>query len=771
MNQTDGHSLAVLDYPRLREWLAGMCQTAMGRERALELAPLADAGQVELEFDRLDEVLALAEEPALAAVADVRPLLDQLRAEGVLGGAELLLVQRSLAGAQDCREFYARQRERLRLVWPVAANLASMPELARSIESAIDESGAVRDSASPELARIRIQLRRRRNAMVERLERLAADNPGWFNGGVTVKGDRYVLPLLLERRRNVPGVVHASSGSGQTLFVEPLDTIADGNELQELRDAEAEEVGRILRELSQRVAAAEPALAQTMETVSTLDVLNAKRRFCRRLDCTRPVLSRDGSIEIAEGRHPLLVQRKGKVVPLGFRLDPETYVVLISGPNAGGKTVVLKTLGLFALMAASGLFLPAAAGTRLPLFDHVFADIGDEQSLDDDLSSFSAHLGRLRDLLAGAGAASLVLVDEIGSSTSPEEGAALAIAVLEELRARQVKTVVTTHFGMLKVFVQDEPGMVNAAMEYRDGPTYRFRIGTPGESSAFATAAAVGLPAAVLARAQERMGREWLDFESKLKALDVELEAARRQRRGAEQDAVRLADERREVHERTAAVRVELAEGRERLRREEERFLREQRREIENLVRRIRETGADRESVVAAKAAVEDRLEEVVAAAPAEPAMSGPDADFAVGDSVESATFRRQGLLVGLDGTRATVAFGNIRMELAAADLRRVRSAPAPDPAPAPEDFEFQPRLNVMGMTRAEAESALDRFLDNAVLGGCRELEVLHGKGGGVLRRAVWERARRDGRVESVRFADAAEGGEGVSFIVMKAAG
>ncbi|MFO7650661.1 MAG: Smr/MutS family protein [bacterium] len=401
----------------------------------------------------------------------------------------------------------------------------------------------------------------------------------------------------------------------------------------------------------------------------------------------------------------------------------------------------------------------------------MFADIGDEQSLDDDLSSFSAHLGRLRDLLAGAGAASLVLVDEIGSSTSPEEGAALAIAVLEELRARRVKTVVTTHFGMLKVFVQDEPGMVNAAMEYRDGPTYRFRIGMPGESSAFATAAGVGLPGAVLERAQARMGREWLDFESKLRALDAELEAARRQRRGAEQDAARLAEERREAGERSAAARAELVEGRERLRREEERYLRERRREIENLVRRIRESGADHESVVAAKAAVEQRLDEVVADAPVEPAPTGPDADLAVGDAVESATFRRQGLLVGLAGPRATVAFGNIRLELTAADLRRVRAAPAPDPAPVSEEFEFQPRLNVMGMTRAEAESALDRFLDNAVLGGCLELEVLHGKGGGVLRRAVWERARRDGRVESVRFADAAEGGEGVSFIVMKAIG
>ncbi len=768
MNHSDGHSLAVLDYPRLREWLAGMCQTPMGRERMLGLEPMADAAAVEAEFDRVDELLALAEEPQFGALADLRPLLERLRAEGVLEGIELLSVQRALVAAQQCRDFYARQRERLSRVWPIAAGLAVLPELARAIESAIDESGAVRDSASPELARVRVEMRRRRNALVARLERLAGENPDWFNGGVTVKGDRYVLPLLLGRRGSLPGVVHASSGSGQTLFVEPLEMVADGNELQELRDAEAEEVGRILRELSQKVGAAEPALTRTMTAAAELDALNAKRRFCRRLDCTRPSLTRDGSIAIVEGRHPLLVQRQVAVVPLGFRLDPDTDVVLISGPNAGGKTVVLKTLGLFALMAASGLHLPAGPGTALPLFGRVFADIGDEQSLDEDLSSFTAHLGRLRDLLVAADKDSLVLVDEIGSSTSPEEGAALAIAVLEELRRRRVKTVVTTHFGMLKVFVQSEPGMINAAMEYRDGPTYRFRMGMPGESSAFATAAAAGLPHEVLDRARKRMGREWLDFESKLNALDAELESARRTRRAAEQEAARLGAARRAAAEALAAARAELADARERQRLEEERFLRERRRDIENLVRRIRESGADHESVVAAKAAVEQRLAEVVADAPAEPAPTVPPDELAAGDTVESMTFRRQGLLVELAGTRATVAFGNIRLELAAADLRKVSAAPPP-PDPVEVD-DFSPQLNVLGMTRDEAESALARFIDSAVLNGCRDLVVLHGKGAGVLRRAVWEKLRHDGRVEDVRFAEAAEGGEGVSRVRLKAA-
>ncbi|MEI7903772.1 MAG: hypothetical protein WCK89_26330, partial [bacterium] len=343
------------------------------------------------------------------------------------------------------------------------------PGLEREIDDAIDEAGAVRDSATPELAGIRRRLRNMRNALVKRLERMAADNPAWFGGAATVKGGRFVLPLLLEHRTGVPGVIHGSSGSGSTLFVEPLATVSDGNELQELQDAEAEEVARILRALSRLVAEHVPELSMAMDAAGMLDLLVAKRRFAVRFDCRRPEPAEGGILELAKARHPLLLHRKVSVVPLDIRFPDTALVVLISGPNAGGKTVVLKTLGLLALMFNAGMYVPAASGTRLPVFKQVFADIGDEQSLDSDLSSFTAHVGRLKEILDRADAESLVLIDEIGSSTAPEEGAALAVAVLEALRDRGVKSVVTTHFGALKMFAQDEPGMANAAMEWGMG--------------------------------------------------------------------------------------------------------------------------------------------------------------------------------------------------------------------------------------------------------------------------------------------------------------
>jgi DNA mismatch repair protein MutS2 len=782
----DSHTLEVLGFTRVREILAGQCSTDMGREHALALEPVPDARQVAAELDRLDEVANLGGEPPLAEVKDVRPLIAQLRASGLLSGEELLRVRLACTGIRKCREFFENQRQELAGVKPLVRDLVPQRALEQGIDDAIDESGAVRDSASPELADIRRRLRSLRNALVKKLERMAAETPGWFGGIPTVRGGRFVLPLLLEHRAGVPGVIHGSSGSGQTLFVEPLALVADGNELQELQDAEAEEVARILRQLSRLVAQHVPELSAALLVTGRLDLLVAKCRFAVRFGCRRPELTADGSIELVKARHPLLLQRKVNVVPLDMRFPDAAQVVLISGPNAGGKTVVLKTVGLLSLMLKAGMYVPAETGTRLPVFERVFADIGDEQSLDSDLSSFTAHVGRLREILIRADARSLVLIDEIGSSTAPEEGAALAVAVLESLRDRGVRSVVTTHFGALKVFAQDEPGMANAAMEWgrkgspesevaslKAGPTYRLKMGFPGESSAFEIAAGAGLPAAVIERARTKIGREWLDLGAKLRSLDEELHKARAARSAAESEQRQAAKLRQDCDVRLREAKEATRAGAERLRSEQERFLREKRREIENLVREIREQKASHESVVSAKQAVERALAEVAfETEPAGPPGSVRE-ELRPGDHVESLTFRRQGVVVDRRGSRATVAFGQIKVELATADLRLVSSddvKPEPEFVPPEEPYLFDTRLNVRGMTREEADDAVTKFLDEATMVGSSELTVVHGKGGGVLRRALWDRLRRDSRVESVRLAEPAAGGSGVTVIRLAAA-
>jgi len=638
----------------------------------------------------------------------------------------------------------------------------------------------VRDNASRELAGIRVGLRRKRNALVGRLDRMAAAHPDWFGGPATMRGERHVLPLLLQNRNRLPGVVHGSSGSGQTLFVEPFESVSDGNELQELRDAETEEVARILRGLSRLVAESESQLESALAAAAELDVLTAKRRFAARFDCTRTKVSDGGLVDVLRGRHPLLAQRGIPVVPLDFHFPDTAMVVLISGPNAGGKTVVLKTLGLFSLMLGCGMYLPAADGSSLPVFGQVFADIGDEQSIDSDLSSFTAHIARLKEILEHADEGSLVLVDEIGASTAPEEGAALASAVLEALRDAGVRSVVTTHFGALKVFVQDEPGMVNAAMEWgtltlpggqtRYGPTYRLRMGVPGESSAFEIAAGAGMPARLLERARERMGKEWLDLSVKLRSLDDELTKAQIAARRAKQELEDAARLRHENEERAADIRRSVVQERELLRREQESFLTGKRREIENLVRSIRERKADHESVVAAKLAVEQGLAAV--AAPEEPVVDEPPCvtSVSIGDIVSSRTFRKQGRVVEVGGAAAVVAFGHIKMELEFGDLVAVEAAAVrQETVVAPEEpHYFETRLSIIGMTRDEAMDAVSGFLDEAAMSGAGELLVIHGRGAGVLRRALWDRLRRDTRIEAMKLGEQNEGGSGVTVVTLK---
>lgn len=762
----DRHTLDVLDFPRIQEILAGMCATDLGRAQVRNMLPSSDRAVVARELNLLSQMVALPAEPELGGVKDIGRLLSQAEAGAVLTAVELAEVRQTCTGLRLSRDFFKRELNCEGHLSAIARGLDVDRRVEEEIGRAIDESAAVRDSASPELHQLRDELRRRRNVLVERMERAVEDNPGWFEGGVMVRGERFVVPVRAEERSRVPGVVHASSGSGRTLFVEPIDTVTEQNRLQELRDAEKEEVQRILRRLSALIAGQVGELRRALDVAARLDVLLAKRRFALKFDCTRPVIT-DGAVKLLDARHPLLLDRRVPVVPLTFRLPDNARVVLISGPNAGGKTVVLKTVGLFSLLVGCGMFLPADEGTELPLFAEVFADIGDEQSLEQDLSSFTAHLVRLRDVIAKVGAESLVLLDEIGASTDPEEGAALAGAVLEVLRDRRALTLGTTHLGGLKLLAQGEPGMVNAAMEFRNGPTYRLVMGVPGESSALAIAERVGLQVEVVARARTRMGTNWLDISGRLETLSLELQRAAEARAAAErarQEAEQLC---RNYQVKVSEYERFLAEEYRRVRAEQDSLLRETRREIENLVRRIREQRADRESVVAAKRYVESRLAEV--AEPARPVEAAGAAPVAAGDVVESVTFRRQGTVVGIYGAEALVGFGQVKVRVPISDLVLVPNGSANRCREVVvDDYSFETRLDVRGMTCDEAGEAVRRFLDEAASAGAVQLTVVHGKGTGALRRTLWESLRRDGRVERMWHGEDAEGGSGVTFLNLR---
>ncbi|MCL6465836.1 MAG: endonuclease MutS2 [candidate division WOR-3 bacterium] len=765
----DRETLEALDFPRVWGIIVDLCQTELGKEKARQAGPFLDRDAVQKRLDQLEEIINFAGEPSLAGVRNIRVVVDHAKAGAMLSADELLSVRATCRCLAECQDFFRKNQKHIVHLGSIASGITAIPVLERAIERAIDDSGAVRDTASPRLKELRDEMRSRRNSLVDRLERMIEENPDWFEGPVMVRRERFVLPVKLEYRNQVSGVVHGVSSSGQTVFIEPMESIVEQNYLQELRDAETEEVNRILRELSGLVAHHHQELNTGMEMVAELDFLLAKRRFSTTFGCTRPMLSADGTLALVQARHPLLVLHKKEVVPLDFFVPDRTVVVLISGPNAGGKTVVLKTLGICALLLKSGMFIPAATGTKLPWWEQVFADIGDEQSLETHRSSFTAHLLRLKEILAYAGGNSLVLIDEIGAATAPEEGTALAIAVLEELRHRGLITVATTHFNSLKMFVQNEPGMSNAAMEFRNGPTYRLIMGVPGESSAFEIAEQMGLPPRLLERARMFLGKEWLDLSAKLRAVEEELHKLRIERQQIEMERSQASELIATYQKRHAEFEKWRQQEERHIQEEKERILKEARRQVENLVRELRERNADRQSVVNVKKFIEDNLAELKKdSASVENTAGEVKPEFAIGDLVESKIFRRRGRVTEIKGNDVVVAFGQVKMTVPAETLVIVKQNLAETSILQMDEFEFVPRLNIRGMTREEAEEALDQFLAEAEAAGAKELSILHGKGTGTLRQMLWRRLRKDQRVSEVRFAEPREGGMGVTLVRLR---
>ncbi len=770
---SESATLDALDFPRIKEMVVNFCTTELGKEKAQKLVPNLPEAIVTQELATLEELLTLEREPVLTGIIDIRPLIAQAKAGRMLNAEELLKVLSCCIGLRECSEFF-QQKKPLPRIADLVSGITSFPILEEEIKKTIDESGAIRDTASTKLSEIRAEIRKRRNQLVARLERMIEANPDWYQGVVMIRRERFVLPVKFEEKNHVPGVVHAFSDSEQTVFIEPLETILEQNQLQELRDAESEEIRRLLKELSMMVASFEKELNRALEKVGTLDFLLAKRRFAIKFNCSKPTIAKDRRMDVVAARHPLLILHKSVVVPLNFRLPDDVQVVVVSGPNAGGKTVVLKTLGLCSLLLKCGMFVPAGEGTRLPFFKRVFADIGDEQSLDTDTSSFAAHLRRLKEILLEADEQDLVLIDEIGAATAPEEGVALAMAVLEELRDRRVYTVATTHFNNLKVFVQDQPAMANAAMEFLNAPTYRLIMGVSGESSAFEIAASLGFPPRVLERAKLRIGKDWFDLKSKLQALHEELKKAQEMRKEAEVAQRRAGELANEYEIRLAEFKKWQSLEKARFKQEQEQFFKETRRQLENMIRELRARQADHQSIVRVKKFIEEKLNEVCNEIPSLSSESGVSCvEFKVGDVVESKVFRQIGRVVDLRGERAVVAFGKIKMELDVNSLipltgEKCQVAASSDFGIKSEEYEFVPKLNIRGMTREEAEVALNRFLEEAEIAKVKELLILHGKGTGALRQMLWRRLRGDKRVEKVRFAEPNEGGMGVTLVTLR---
>ncbi|MDR5708225.1 MAG: endonuclease MutS2 [Armatimonadota bacterium] len=775
----DERTLRVLEFSKIRDRLRQLVETAVGAELGVELGPATDFREVQERLGETAEARLLLREGELPlrGVHDLRPHLARTRIGGALAPDDLLQVLQTARTARKVKGAVLSRAERVPLLAALVRDLPTFELLEAELERAIGEDGAVLDSASPELAYIRRQLRATEQELRAKLEELLR-SPRWSrmlqDPIVTVRGERYVVPVKQQYAHQFPGILHDQSSSGATAFMEPLVAVQLGNRIRALRGAEEREIQRVLNRLSERVAARAAELEQAVRILARLDLAFAKARLADELDAVLPELVPHPQLELVQARHPLLVyaQRadpQRPVVPVDVRLGMESRTLILTGPNTGGKTVTLKTIGLLQLMLQSGLFVPASPRSRMGVFPQVFADIGDEQSIEQSLSTFSSHLQAIVEILRNARPGSLVLLDEIGAGTDPAEGSALARAILETLHERQCRVVATTHYGELKAMAYERAGVENASVEFDVEtlrPTYRLRLGIPGSSHAFVIAQRLGLDAAVLERARSYLRRGMAEMEAVLAGLSAD----QRRMEAAREEAERLRKEAEEERRRYEALRAELQAERERLlrrAREDARALVERaREEVERLLAelRARRTVRDAEQARTQLAELVKALQEARAEELGEPLET-----VAPGDRVRVASLRAEGTVVGVtERDEVEVQVGRWKVRVPRSNLRAATGGvPSPRPRVPSMDSpaaQAPTRLDLRGMSVDDAVYELERALDAALLAGLPRLVVVHGKGTGALRRAVREALAAHPEVR-FRSAPPHEGGEGATIV------
>jgi len=810
------HALTVLEFPRVLEVVAGYAHSALGAARVRALAPSQDLDAVRAEHARVEAMRALVtstEGWSGEPIPDLTAALERLRIAGtVLDGLSLRDAARLLGSARRTRDaIYADAVSAMAraLLAQYADVMARDAELERRLEKALDDDGTVRDDASPALRRLRREMAGAEGELVRLLERLMAKlepHHQVSDGSVTVRNGRYVIPVRREGARSAGGIVHDTSASGATVFIEPPAAVEAGNRIRELAIEEQREIERILRELTEALRPHHAALALSLEALVALDALSARARYAVAARCTpAPLGAPADGFAIRNGRHPLLLARGADVVPFDLEMHRGERTLLVSGPNTGGKTVLLKALALLSLMAQSGVPAPVGPESRLAAFDGVFADIGDEQSIEASLSTFSAHLKNLIEIVRDATEASLVLVDELGSGTDPLEGAALGGAILETLTTRGTLTIATTHLGALKELAQEVPGVVNASLQFDAvalAPTYRLVKGIPGRSYGLSIARRLEMPAAVIARAEERVPMVERDVHRLLEVLEVRDRESATLMARLKADEADVHDRGRRLAERESEIRTKERELERASRHDARRYLLDARADLEKMIASLRAAGAAglEEAAAAARRGLEMRAgqeraaldaldagEQAAVQADAErrlreaeergaPARGGrEERPLAVGDAVAVSTLGgKAGKLLELRGAEALVMVGALKMTVPSTSLTRLPARTLRERETAVAyvgdlpDVEAKHEIDVRGMRIGEVEDAVLQAIDSALRADLAELRIIHGKGTGALREKVGQMVKHDPRITASRLGAWNEGGAGVTVVNLR---
>ncbi|MGD8758884.1 MAG: endonuclease MutS2 [Anaerolineales bacterium] len=790
----DDSSFETLELPKVLERLASLAAFSASKELARALKPTAVlelAKRRQTQTMEAIEIRSVSRGLSVGGARDVRPQAQAAARGSVLEPTDILDVKSTLLSARSLRKTLDRLRAEFPELSAIASSLEPLPDVVEAISKALDERGEVVDGASALLASIRRDLWQARERLTTKLQRLIG-NPKIVamlqEPIITQRDGRFVVPLRAEFKGQLKAVVHDQSTSGATLFVEPLQVVELNNQTRELELAEQDEVRRILAELSHKIGQEAEEIARTVEGLAQLDLAFAKARLAEQMEAASPTFepfkpqghpSHPGSsLKLLSARHPLLEPEK--VVPIDVTLDDETYGLVITGPNTGGKTVALKTVGLLALMAQCGLHIPALPGSAISVFRGVYADIGDEQSIEQSLSTFSAHIANIIRVLERADNQSLVLLDELGAGTDPQEGAALARAILDTLIERSVTTLVATHYPELKTHAHATSGVRNANVEFdleSLRPTYRLRIGLPGRSNALAIAERLGLDSGVVRRARGMLTQEELSAEGLLDEIHRQREAAEQALSEIEQVRASVQTEREELAQRLEAIdeerRAILIEGRQRA--EEE--LAQVREEIRRLRSKLQAAAQPLEALKPIEQQVEQLEEKAAKPEPRLTPRATPGRPPKLGDRVVLPSLKAEGVITEVGIEQAEVQIGRLRVR---ADLDELKIVGAEDPAaekPAarrrgrrgkgePSEPKAPPlELHLRGMAADEALEELERRLDAAFLAGVPFIRVVHGKGTGRLRQAVREFLEGNPYTASFEPGTATEGGEGVTIV------
>jgi DNA mismatch repair protein MutS2 len=768
MALADQRTLDALDFAGVRDRVVAAMRTVRGRSFALELAPLSDFETVRHEQSRTEALrsLAASSDFRVMPAVETAPLTEAAQLGRTLGGSDLHAVGDAIAAAAAAHRAVKGHAD----LAGVVTGYTPLRELAAAISDAVDERGTVLDRASPALARIRRSLSQAQGEARDRVSSIlnsAKHAKAIQDRLVTVRNGRFVIPIKAELAASLPSIVHDTSSSGQTLFVEPLAALEANNRVRTLQIEEEREVQRILEALSRDVGARAVEIDANVEMLARVDLLAAKAEIARRTDCIAPELSDRPEVTIDRGRHPLLGER---AVPQSLAVGDETRLLVVSGPNMGGKTVALKMAGLFVAMTYCGMQVPAAPGTRVGRFERVVADIGDEQSLAANASTFSAHLERMREMLDGADSSTLAIVDEIGGGTEPSAGAALAVAMLERLLERDARAIVSTHSLELKLFAHSTAGVANASVRFDPktfAPTFELDVGTPGQSLAFPLATRLGIDEAIVERAGALLERRELDYEAALSelavrnaelretrsALEGELAQSRRERDALRRDRGALDEERRGF-----AARAE-----ERMAQTLRDFVRE--------LQRRKPTPAQTTSL--ANAVEKMRAELGIRAT--HDADAAQSAEFAPGDRVRILSLNQEGVVAQDWDERLLVSVGSMKVMVEKSDVRRetravkeARSEARQGQTRVEAVARASSSLDVRGKRYAEAEPLVERWIDDALLAGASPLRLVHGKGTGMLGRGLQEHLRDHPAVKSLRYGNEEEGSTGVTLIELR---